>query len=88
MRPGNYRRDLADIAEERGWAISVTAGNHYKLTKCGIRTVVFASGSPGDHRSLLNIVAKMRRAEQEAANTNSRSSSRASLTGTQTRDRA
>ena len=52
-------------AEERGWVLQIRRSNHIRLTKPGIRQVVFSSSTPSDRRATLNLVTLLRRLEQE-----------------------
>jgi len=55
-------RQFIRRAKKDGWNIIKTLNGHFKLTKPG-SDIVFASGTPGDHRSLRNAEQDMRRAE-------------------------
>jgi len=57
---------LIDEAEQEGWTVSKTNGNHLRFTRPGRRTV-FGSATPGDHRAIANIRGKLRRAKNERA---------------------
>lgn len=60
----NDRDELLRELRQRGWRVEMTRrSGHWKLThpKGG---VVFAPGTPSDHRSLLNVRSKIRRLER------------------------
>lgn len=58
-------RDLLKAAESMGWEARRTRGGHVSLRKQGVNEIVVASGTPSDHRSALNTISQMRRAERE-----------------------
>lgn len=57
----NYVRELKQEAENYGFSISYTKSRHIRLTHPAVPTSIFASGTPSDHRVLVNVVAKMKR---------------------------
>lgn len=52
--------DLLELAEEQGWKIDRTGKNHYKLTSPEGQ-IVGHSGTPSDHRAILNFRAELKR---------------------------
>lgn len=54
-------RKLDKIASAQGWDLDRTSKGHVKFTGPNGQTV-FYSGTPSDHRSHLNMLAKLRRA--------------------------
>ncbi|MBY0561538.1 type II toxin-antitoxin system HicA family toxin [Hyphomicrobium sp.] len=61
-----YRRDIEEFAVARGWTVSRSKNNHLRFTHPE-RETVFGSSTPSDPRSILNIMAKLKRAERRAA---------------------
>jgi hypothetical protein len=57
-------RRLVAFAESEGWTVSRTLGGHIRFTKVG-RGSIFTSSTAGDHRSGLNALARLRRAERK-----------------------
>jgi hypothetical protein len=56
-----WERDLRDLTEKLGWAMTLTAKGHWRMSKSGYQDV-FTSGTPGDWRVYFNVRAKLRRA--------------------------
>lgn len=54
-------RKLDKIASAQGWELGRTSKGHVKFTGPAGHTI-FYSGTPSDHRSHLNMLAKLRRA--------------------------
>lgn len=52
--------DLLDLAECQGWKVERTSKNHYKLTSPDGH-IVGHSGTPSDHRAVLNFRAELKR---------------------------
>lgn len=62
MSSAQYKRDLEDTARELGYTIGRTGGGqHLKITHPRVKSPIFASATPSDHRALKNIVSKMKR---------------------------
>lgn len=61
MKPSEYRKRLAKLADEHGYEMSPTRGGHIKLTRQRDGAVVFAATSASDWRSLRNLRSQMRR---------------------------
>lgn len=60
--PSRIRRELEEIAP--GWVISLTRGNHIRLTHPAGPVVVTAL-TPSDHRSRKNLRSMIRRYERQ-----------------------
>lgn len=60
------RRRLEAYAEENGWKLDMTTGQHFKLTKPGTKPV-FVSSSPSCHRAIDNAISDLRRADRQIA---------------------
>ncbi|MEV5750267.1 hypothetical protein AB0L00_20805 [Actinoallomurus sp. NPDC052308] len=54
-------RQLARRAEAAGWTITLTSNNHLAWKPPSGRTV-FCPSTPSDHRSVQNVIGKLRRA--------------------------
>jgi predicted RNA binding protein YcfA (HicA-like mRNA interferase family) len=55
------RQEHVRKAVREGWAATLTKGSHVRLIHPG-GAIVFASGTPGDHRVIRNVKADLRRA--------------------------
>ena len=62
IMPKEYR-DVVRDALKRGWELSITGGNHVKLTHPSGRIVIGALTS-SDHRSVRNMQRHIRRVEE------------------------
>lgn len=51
---------LARRLERQGWAVSRTKRDHYRFVSPD-GTIVYAPGTPSDHRSIHNVIAKLKR---------------------------
>ena len=60
-----WRREIKEVADQRGWFVSPTEKGHIKLTHPKIPTPVFAAGTPSDTRALPNTLGHMRRLEKQ-----------------------
>jgi hypothetical protein len=67
MSPNTYRRELADLAQQFGWAIERTAGGHLKLIHPHHSQPIFCSHSASDWRTLKDIRAQLKRVERRTA---------------------
>ena len=56
-------RRVTEEAEALGFSISRTRNGHLRFDLTGVPAVFFSS-TPGDHRAILNGVAKLRRAKK------------------------
>lgn len=57
-------RRVLEFARRNGFRVSLTSRGHLKFSGCG--TVIYAPGTPGDFRSPLNTISKLRRALRNA----------------------
>lgn len=61
MRVPRELRGLARAAQQAGWTIRLTGGDHLRWESPD-GTVVHSSGSPSDRREFMNVRSRLRRA--------------------------
>jgi len=59
--PKDYRPLIA-AAREEGWTVSQTGGGHLRIASPGGGTVVFAPSTPSNHRGLICLRLRLRKA--------------------------
>ncbi|WP_186207424.1 type II toxin-antitoxin system HicA family toxin [Burkholderia gladioli] len=57
-------RPLIEYALQEGWEVQRTASGHLKFLKPGLPPI-FTSGTTGDHRTVRNARAQLRRTERQ-----------------------
>lgn len=59
-----FRKEMHQVAKQRGWDIKYSGGGHFKLTR-GKNTVVASSSPRNPSMSLANTIARMKRYEND-----------------------
>jgi len=65
MTPREWRKQVAELADDYGYEVTRSQNNHLRLTKPG-HPVVFTSGSSSDWRTIKNLRAQLRRNQPDA----------------------
>lgn len=60
-----WRRDIENLARERGWVVEPTNGGHYRL-KRGPHVVIAPSSPRNASRTMANTLALMKRYENDS----------------------
>lgn len=67
MRIPRQYRDLYRAATADGWSVEPTNNGHLRWTHPAASRPVFSASSPSDHRAVLNVRARLRRAMRGGA---------------------
>lgn len=61
MASNKDMRQLVRQMRAQGWEVSRTRSDHLRFTSPDGHSTVYAPSTPSDHRSIRNVVAKLRR---------------------------
>lgn len=59
-------RELIQTMKKRGWSVTTTAKSHLRFVYEKTGEFLFHSGTPSDHRSIKNFLARAKRIEAAA----------------------